>query len=195
MTSNASASINISELTTELNITGGERITKNITIENTGSGSAAISFETTVAPDGDGINIIYSVGSPFTINGKQSLEITMFINTSINLMGGIYNITIKYRDATPKKTVHYHWSAEAMITPVNQTNETTPLILQPAEENNTNETVPTPPPIIESRFEWCWLIIPIVIIASIITLLALKNIKRQETPGHEYPAYEKGKQK
>jgi len=181
LTVNVSASITLSELTTELNITGGDSVTRNIAIENTDGSPVTVSFETIVIPDGEGINITYSESSPLTLKGNEQLTVTMFINTSLLLMPGTYQITTKFYTEEPSptpKTVHYSWYTSTPVLPTNETNETIPPIIPP-EENNTNETIPVSPPAIESGFNWYLIGIPLAII-SIFMLLFLLYKRRKK---------------
>ncbi len=195
LTTNAIASITLSELSVELNITGGDCVTRNITIENTDSNPATISFETIITPDGDGIDISYSMDSPFIMQGKTKIILIMFVNTSFLLMPGVYEITTKFYTESPAvigRTVHYNW-VKPVIPTENETNETAPPIIPPSD-NNTNNTTPLFPPTTDDEFNWLWLLIPIGIIA-LVTLLALLYKRRKKTLGYEYPAHEKGKLK
>jgi len=182
-TSMSSATLTVTSLSTTINIVAGNNTYRNITIENDASTTAQISYTTSITPDSNGINISYSIPSPYTIKGNEHLIIKLLIDTSLALKPGTYEITTNFYTetppATPTRSVHYHWVAEAPVPPIN---ETTPPVIPPED----NETIPPlilPPGHTQNVDNPFWLIIlGIVIIISILLSIAIvsKRNKRRK---------------
>jgi hypothetical protein len=137
-TSMSSSTPTVTSLSTTINIVAGNNTYRNITIENDASTTAQISYTTSITPDSNGINISYSIPSPYTIKGNEHLIIKMLIDTSLALKPGTYEITTNFYTetppATPSRSVHYHWVAETPVPPIN---ETTPPVDNTPEDNET----------------------------------------------------------
>jgi hypothetical protein len=78
--------------TVEIDLIGGDSVQVNMTISWSGSYSASCELTTCIEPDGEGINVTYSRNN-FTMEPNSENDIIVFINTSISLVPGIYNIT------------------------------------------------------------------------------------------------------
>ena len=77
-----------------VNVTGGDSITREIAISNSQSYSVGCKVSTVILPDGDGINVTYS-NSAFTIVSHTTFSLEIRINTSINLKPCAYTIETK----------------------------------------------------------------------------------------------------
>ena len=85
----------------EVNLTGGDTITKSITVKWTGSNTIQCFISTNITSDcpgndSEGINVTYSEPSPFNLTHNVDYIVEMTIKVSPNLMPGIYIITTNF---------------------------------------------------------------------------------------------------
>ncbi len=87
----ASAQIEVSPPTIELDLIGGDTVTEQIIITWKGEAAVVGFIETDITPDGEGINVTYSENPVILYPGiPKTLDMT--INISINIMPGNYTI-------------------------------------------------------------------------------------------------------
>jgi hypothetical protein len=125
LSAGASSSINISELSVTLDVIGGDHVTRDILIENTGGSSAMIFFNSTVSPDSDGLTIWYSYSSPLSIKAGSRIVLSLLINTSLSIVPGEYQVTTSfYSEGSQQRPrrIHTVWAE----TPEPEVNETEP---------------------------------------------------------------------
>lgn len=111
----ASADIEINPSTIDLNLIGGDTVTKQITITWKGEVAVVGFIETTITPDGEGINVTYSE-DPVILYPNTPNTIDMTIATAINIIPSKYVITtqvfteiekvIEYRDRRGTTTIY-----------------------------------------------------------------------------------------
>jgi len=89
---NPEGDITVTPSTISLDLIAGCSVQVNITINLTGNYYASCELTTNIEPDGEGINVSYSKNN-FTMSPNSENKIIMYINTSLLLMPGVYNIT------------------------------------------------------------------------------------------------------
>jgi len=77
----------------DVDLIAGCSYVREINVTNNYDNDMELKISTTIGPDGEGVNIEYSVSSPFTISANSMMCVKMFINTSMLLMPGSYKIT------------------------------------------------------------------------------------------------------
>jgi len=77
--------------TIEVDIIGGSNITKNITVRWDGQ-ECMCYLDTLIEPDTEGINVTYSLDSPFLIKSNTDYVIKMFIQTRVDIVPKVYTI-------------------------------------------------------------------------------------------------------
>jgi len=92
----SASAIELTPETLTLELTGGCSIKRAISIKNTNSEDLLLEIETSVSPNSDGIDINYSVGSPFVVKAKKTLTVLMYINASMLLLPDQYIINTKF---------------------------------------------------------------------------------------------------
>jgi len=110
----ASAQIEVSPSTIELDLIGGDTVTKQVVITWTGEATVVGFIETEITPDGEGITVTYSE-NPVILYPNTPKTIDMIINVAINIVPDNYTIDtvvlteieeiIKYKARTAYKTV------------------------------------------------------------------------------------------
>jgi len=78
--------------TTEVDLFGGDNVEINIILNWTGSYTVSCALTTSIEPDDMGISVEYSKNN-FSMLSDSSHSIVMYVNTSIALIPGTYDIT------------------------------------------------------------------------------------------------------
>lgn len=179
LASTAQANFTIQNPTITIDLVAGSSITRNITFRYTGRSTQPLAVETTITPDGDGIEVTYS-DIPTTVSPNTDYTIKMKIVSSFYLKPGEYIITTKLSSSE---------------TPTGGEPAQRATIIVPHGESGV-EYYPTPPPDdpynppqpqsspYKSGFNW--LLAIAVIIGVIITLLAL-FLRRRKHKGEKQP--------
>jgi len=85
--------IEISPNEITINLTGGNIITRNLTVRYIGKNTVPCYIHTIILPDDEGINVTYSIVSPFTAIPNTYYHVQMTINTSMLISPGTYTIS------------------------------------------------------------------------------------------------------
>lgn len=168
-----------------LYLVGGDIVARNITVDYGGSGIATLSIGTKIFPDGEGINVTYSVDSPFKIKSGGSVAIMVTINTSWAITPGVYIISLLFfgdEEGTSKskngKTTPYQ-------SPPTPPGDDTPVDAELPDDEEEDDGILPEPVIITAKIRtgWMWLygtIAAVLFAISIIALLILWKKKKEK---------------
>ena len=134
-----SSAVNISPETMELNLIGGDFITREIAILNSHSYYVGCKVSTVILPDGDGINVTYS-NSAFTIVPHTTFSLEIRINTSINLKPCVYTIETKLEFTNQDEVIGFPATSSSVfhhVIPPAHEETLIPLGDVPPEDNET----------------------------------------------------------
>lgn len=178
-----SDAVEITPETIDIELTGGDFTSREITLSNTESYSIDCKISTMILPNGDGINITYSK-STFTIPPHTTYQVEMKINTSISLEPNLYSIETKLEfinqevsDSSSDNSPTFHYA----ITPDDEedipisTNETPPGKNETVLDTDNDNIIRFSP-----SCPFCPLIpLVIIIILLIVIVMLLCFIKRK----------------
>lgn len=104
-----------------VNLVGGCTVTKDITVKWTGQHDVLCYITTNVTSNcpggnGEGINVTYSVDSPFTL-GQGISHVDIIIHAVANIMPGIYTITTLF-SCEDEEEYHYYYSGSYNYHPI-----------------------------------------------------------------------------
>lgn len=117
-----SAGITVAPDTIELDLIGGDTITLPFNITWDGKTAVVGFIETTITPDGEGINISYSEGTIIILFPNEKKPVDMTISAAINLAPGNYTITTNiYTDVEEYVRTVYNTITEYITVVENQT--------------------------------------------------------------------------
>jgi len=146
-------SIKLSPLLTSLQLVGGDNTARNIKIVNSGSSDVSITCETEVLPESEGINVSYSHDFPYTISKQSSINVVMYIDTSLHLSAGNYTIITSFfgdtddtHHSSKKNNVNYYVDDDDEPDEPDEPNNTTQpsdtnQTQHPPDDNDTNDTI------------------------------------------------------
>ena len=181
--------ITISPSSITVEMIGGDVLTRNLTFSHGGNSDMTcyISFE--ILPDGEGINISFSVGDSFVLKpGDTDINIT--INVSHSIMPGIYTINI-YANAegyvpdgdgkTSSKSGSTITIPDPIADPPADDEPSDPVDETPDDTLLLDDTPPeSDPPSSFWHMYYMPIILIVILITILITLLILYWIKRRK---------------
>ena len=185
----------------ELNLTAGTRINKSITLVWTGDYPIIVFFQTSITPDGDGMNLWFST-DPVSLLPSTSVKVNMSIKALVNIAPGHYKIDIYVVTDTNKLAELYNMTAqlkaqiavlEGQIRNMSGTNITAMLAtIQTLKDtiasmNNTIKNIKIPDPIKPDYTPFYIAIAILIIIVVVLSFLLLRKNRNTDGETRETP--------
>ena len=173
---------------TNLNLTGGDSMSINMTITYTGSNKATCTMSCSILPDGEGINIAY-IPSTFTLNHNGAQKVIMIINTSLALMPNIYTITTQVSAVSSTGTAPSNSDITIITEPVQPDKPVDVPTEEEPPEDTTDEVINDIIDDIDTEsVTWQDYVIPfiIIIVTIVITLLYIFRRRKNEKDKEEH---------